>query len=403
MVPGVELLRRRARLGVDFMGRTPGEFAQSQFVDMLLSKQALKSIKEGNPVEAVANLLNENFVTAMYTAAREAAWKSDAALRLVGYKSLLKRGFTKEQAAKMVARTYVDYADMPVKTRRLATLVAFTPVYTFETMLGYGKNAADLVGVMRNVSNGKASPADMKLAATSLVSLVFLQGMVESLMRLSGYDRDEEKWWDHVLMGRKFKKRIVTEEGLKKDLHIRVGGPLTVFQREFDRLMKISDVSNPWEVPQAAFKSLSTLQHPIFRNLKNLINLNDRRGRPIWEEHDPEAVKFGKASKVFLADWVPMLGWAMSSDYGMVDDEARDAALGNWAGTATRVLDALYYPYITDTHNKRVANKIRYHVNAYTRAVRKLYENGGQPDQRTLDGLRANFEAEVDKLKATLE
>ena len=397
--------RPNATVGLDYLkGRmAAGHGRLEHFTSCLLSAGAIKDIKGGNILEGMTKLVKENAITAYYVNAREIAWGMDEVLRMNAYNILVKRGYAPEAAAKMVARVFVDYADMPVNTRRAATLLAFTPVYTFESMHALADNLSDTVKVMKNVVEGKSSPAEMVLGAKALGLYITSGFVINELLQIAGFDRDEEKWWDAVSYGRKFKKAYKTPEGLQKEIALRIGGPLTNAQKMLDRLMAIGDVDHPSEIPGATYRSITTMQHPIFRNLANLINMQTKQGKPVFNEYDAPSVKYAKVAKNFMAEWVPLLGTAMGVE-GMVTDEARTAALGNWKGVIDRILPAMIFPYIRDTLEVRTMRNIEREKREYSKAMVALYEEQGyNVDPKVKDAMRKRFEARVDEELSKLE
>lgn len=392
--------------GTDFLSRRlhNGNTTTQQILAMLINKEAGKKVAQGEILNGIKTLLGENTILGMYKAAHSGAWLGDEILRMAAFNTLMKRGYTAEEAANHVSRVYVDYADLPVQTRKYATMVFFTPVYAFETIRGMYKNARDAGTVLTKVAKGQATNQDMMLGAKSIVGWAAGNALLTGLMMLGGFEPEDEKWWDKLTLGYKFVKPHTTKEGLKKEVAVKMGGPYIVLQRELNRFLRGFDVDSPIELPGEIFRSYATMQHPIFRNLAALFKAEDRFGEPMYNEHDSFAVKFGKSLKVTALDWVPMLGFAMGGTRGFVTDESRQAALGSWYNVGTAVVtDLFWYPSLRDTKAKRIVADMKRQRSAYLSAVRKHYAEYKSPNDKVLTMLKDNFSARMDELSLDLE
>ncbi len=390
---GTEFLRRRLA-----HGNTP----RQQVLSMILNREAGKQVLQGDIMGGLKTLFSENTITGLYKASSELAWLGDEILRMSAFNVLLKRGYSPEVAANHVARVYVDYADMPVPTRKYATMMFFTPVYAFETIRGMALNAIDAANSLAKISRGKATNADMLLGAKSMLAFAAGNAMITAIMMMGGFEPEDDKWWDKLTLGYKFIKPHTTKEGLQKELSVKIAGPYIVLQRELNRFMRGLDVETPLELPGSMFRSYATMQHPLFRNLASMFNMEDKFGNPMYEEHDSGASKLGKSLKVTAVDWVPMLGWALGNR-GFVTDEAREAVLKDWyvlgAGAA---MDLFMYPSIRDTKQKKIINEMKYHRSAYLSSVRKHYAEYKTGDAPVLKRLKENFEGKMDELTEKL-
>ena len=374
-------------------------------------REVFQDLSSGQPRADVFNsidkLFHENALAGMYAAARDLAWMGDGVIRQAAFNTMekryLARGESAEAAAilagKTVSRAFGDYADTPTPIRRALTLPFFTPVYTFEMMKAVGKNAVDVTKVLRKLTNGQAVPQDILQGAKTLATMYALKVAIQLGMQAMGFERDDEKWWDYLTLGRKFTKPHITKAGLKAELKIVMGGPLVVLDREINRFLRIFDVSTPAEIPGSAYRSLSTLAHPLFGNVTRLFAMEDRQGNPYFEPHDDQIVKIGKSAVQIAADWVPMLGMAFKGvnpelAVGYVPDENREEALGNWYSVGTQAFNMLYFPYVAEPKERRVANQIKREQSGYMRSVREWYKTRNTPPPEAwLRNLRSKVEA----------
>lgn len=232
------------------------------------------------------NLLPTEIVSQMYNASWNLAWTLDGIMRQASYRTLIKKGYSNQDAAQLAALFHGDYASVPPRTREALNLVFFTPTFK----IAMAKLHKEMIkGTVKTSLNNNAGGRDYSLAKGLATTVGIMVAWDLFMTGYMGFDREEWGW--------KYKRRIMGKKG-PEDFIIGFSGPHNIWNNELLRIQNSVNVVN--KSPLKAWLRVQTNKaNPLYGDVADLINNEDNKaeaevfytGRPvpIYKEFDHPA------------------------------------------------------------------------------------------------------------------
>jgi len=237
-------------------------------------RKTVEASAEGNLLKRVAKdylSVKIPILDSIYKAIYRVAWFGDRGIRMASYYSMLERGFSPKEAARLVAEFHADYARIKPKPRYVATHIMFTPLFKYCMGLLQARMIKGSVKVIKNAMKMKKPATRDLMYAKGLVSLV--GGMLALRYLLQHWGFEEEAFSYRY-------SRKATIKGKQKEIVATIPTPANVFIRQVykwgrwgpDPAERIDEIINKahWDL------------HPIWATAVEILNNRGMDGKEIY-------------------------------------------------------------------------------------------------------------------------
>jgi len=246
----------------------------------------------------------KNPVAALYSASWRTAWYLDKIIRMGSYQAMIRRGFSPEEAAKLAAEAHADYAGVPPATRKALNRVFFTPTFQISMLKWYGKmvySTARLPDSTVRAAMGQAgAKEDMKRDFARALSLATAIGAVyawdQGMVQMLGWEREQ--------FGRKYKKKLINEDGEEVEAVVTFANPLNVPLKYYHNYLKRQEGMN--KITQTLSRGQYML-HPAYQWLIHMAKNTRPNGQQIYNPYDSGAVNSVKVLQFSASHYVGMI------------------------------------------------------------------------------------------------
>ncbi|MCP4638855.1 MAG: DNA cytosine methyltransferase [bacterium] len=173
----------------------------------------------------------------IYTASWNLAWVGDRILRLQSYHVLRDMGMSPREAAQTAAEAHADYAGVPVRTRKVANMILFTPTFQISMLKWHTKM---LMSVARAPLKASAKLAGWNVDSPGKREWVRMASLITAAgaLHASDYIMRMLLGWDREQYGRKYKKTITDSRGDDKEVVVSFANPLNVSLKYYYQFVK---------------------------------------------------------------------------------------------------------------------------------------------------------------------
>ena len=248
------------------------------------------------------------------------SWSGDRFMRQWTWNTLVKRGWSPQQAAIDGARIHGDYASVPLKTRRILNRALFTPTFK----IAMGKLYIDMIRhTIGAASKGKFGDPGVELSRLADGSLAYLEPgarkglrrqamfgggligilginfMFDQMLTNAGFERE--------FYGRSYRKPGGEFGGEGKDLVVTLAGPPFLVPKYVEMATKAFGENHP---AAALFDFMGRFwrsdSQPFWQIMMGLNNNRDRTGARIYDTLDKQASVW-QISKYIYEQTIPLL------------------------------------------------------------------------------------------------